>query len=327
MSESVLSVTAVGPLVSFQDGGRHGFMRYGVPASGPMDRLSHAAANAALGNPLNATCMEVSLGGVALKCLSGSITIAIAGGGFRVSHRGHELGSWSVLTLKAGDDLAIHPGFWGSWCYIAFAGLPDVPHWLGSTATHTLSGLGGGLLARGQKVHFRQAQVLAEETRGIACPVSARPRHVLRVTLGPQDRHFASETVSAFLAGPWRLSAASDRMGVRLQGPAVMPRSALDIPSEPITRGAVQVAGDGIPTILLADHQTTGGYPKIATVLDSDLDALAQLRPRAPIAFQLVKPRDAIQIGRRSQSRSYRYISAILNGLAASNDKPIEWES
>jgi allophanate hydrolase len=133
----------------------------------------------------------------------------------------------------------------------------------------------------------------------------------LHVVPGPQDRFFAPETMTAFLAGPYRLTDAYDRMGVRLQGPALPPHAPLDMPSEPIVRGSVQVAGDGVPTVLLADHQTTGGYPKIATVIDTDLDAFVQLRPRDMVAFQAVTPERAVELARMRAASAARYLAAI----------------
>jgi allophanate hydrolase len=310
MSRAVLSVTQAGPLVSLQDQGRSGYMRFGVPESGPMDRLSFAAAQAALGNSPSTPLIEVSLGGLALRCESGSVSVAVTGGGFRVTCGAAETGSWSVVTLTAGQTLAVRPGFWGSWCYVAFAGELAAPQWLGSAATHTLSGLGGGKLVQGQELTVATPRIVRE--RSIACPIMARPRHTVRVTMGPQDRFFDQETIAAFRNGPWRLSDQSDRMGVRLSGPVIAPLAALTIVSEPITRGAVQVAGDGVAAVLLADHQTTGGYPKIATVIDCDLDAFAQLRPRAPVAFRVITPEDALAISRRKALWSRLYLGSMV---------------
>lgn len=314
MSEAVLEVISVGPLVSIQDRGRSGFMRFGVPASGPMDRLAAAAANAVLGNAADAPVIEVSLGGLALRCVSGGVTVAVAGGGFRVHHGETDCSAWHVLTLEAGCEIAIRPGFWGSWCYLAFAGQLAAHEWLGSAATHSQSGLGGGRLAKGQELRVTAAVPLPAAEGHFPCPVAARARHTVRVTPGPQDRHFDPRTIAAFAAGPWRLSDASDRMGVRLLGPAIAPRGALDIPSEPITRGAVQVAGDGIPAVLMADHQTTGGYPKIATVIDCDLDGFAQLRPRAPVEFRIISAEDAVAIARRRALLAELYLGSLRSG-------------
>lgn len=298
MSDATLSVVFAGPHVSVQDGGRPGLMRFGVPCSGPMDRLSFAAANLALGNDAHAPGIEVSMAGLVLECVSGEVSYAVAGGGFIVDHAGARRSSWNIATLRAGERLAIRPGHWGSWCYLALAGNLLAGEWLGSVSTHALSGFGGGRLASGQRLRIAGAARREEREGELPCPVSARPRKELRVTLGPQQRFFAPDTIAAFLQGPWRTTDAWDRMGVRLSGPLIAPRANLDMPSEPIVRGAVQVAGDGVATVLLADHQTTGGYPKIATVLDCDLDAFVQLRPRDPVAFRAVSAAEATGIAR-----------------------------
>ena len=311
MSEALLAVGFAGPHVSIQDAGRPGFMRFGVPASGPMDRASFAAANAALGNPPGHPAIEISMGGLVLECLSGAVTFVVAGGGFIVEQGGRKAGSWTIATLRAGERLAIRPGHWGSWTYLAFAGRIEVQGWLGSLSTHALSGLGGGRLASGQRLSVADAELREEREGAIPCPVTARPRQQLHVVPGPQDGLFSAETVAAFLAGPYRLTDAYDRMGVRLQGPGLPLGAVLDMPSGPIVRGSVQVAGDGVATVLLADHQTTGGYPRIATVIDTDLDAFVQLRPRDAIAFRAVTPDHAVEQARLRAASAARYLAAI----------------
>lgn len=311
MSEAVLSVSFAGPHVSIQDGGRPGLMRFGVPQSGPLDRRSFAAANVALGNPAETPAIEVSLGGLSLSCISGTVSFAVAGGGFILDHAGVKRGSWTIATLRPGEKLTIRPGPWGSWCYLSFAGVLQSQHWLGSVATHALSGFGGGRLAAGQTLTIFDTERREDRKGDIPCPVSARPRHEARITIGPQDRFFAAETLQSFLSGPWRLTDAWDRMGLRLVGPTIAPEAVLDMPSEAILRGSVQVAGDGVASILLADHQTTGGYPKIATVLDCDTDALMQLRPRDPVTFRPVSNHEAIAIARLAARANKVYLAAL----------------
>ncbi len=305
MTDAVLEVLFAGPHVSVQDAGRPGLMRFGVPASGPLDRQAFAAANLALGNPPDAPAIEVSLGGLVLTCRSGEVGFAVAGGGFILDHAAQKRGSWTIATLRAGEKLAIRPGHWGSWCYLAFAGALQSPLWLGHAATHALSGFGGGRLAAGQV--WTVAGTRAAREGAFPCPVFARTRHDLRVTIGPQDRFFTPGTIDTFLHAPWRITEAWDRMGVRLAGPQIAPEAALDMLSEPILRGSVQVAGDGVASVLLADHQTTGGYPKIATVLDCDLGAMVQLRPRDLLRFTAVSPAEAVQIARAEAGRRHRY--------------------
>lgn len=317
MSDAIVSVEFAGPLVSFQDGGRPGFMRFGVAHSGAMDRNAFAAANAALGNPPGATAIEISLGGLVLRCQRGSVSFAIAGGGFAVEHAGRSGSSWQVATLRAGETLSIRPGRWGSWTYLAFAGEIAARRWLGSTATHSTSGLGGGKLSAGDEIVIVNAQCRDDRVGAIARPVFARPRHEVHVVLGPQERFFSAQVIEAFLGQRFRLTSAYDRMGVRLAGPPLAPRAPLDMPSEPIQRGSVQVAGDGVATVLLADHQTTGGYPKIATVIGSDLDAFAQLRPHDEIRFRALEPEDAICLTRRRAGIVARYLEAVSTGPVA----------
>ena len=298
MSRARFNVIAAGPLVTLQDRGRPGFMRFGVPASGPMDRKSHAVAAAALGGLSRGPAIEVSRGGLTLECSEGRVTIAIAGGGFTVTLGAQSFGSWCVATIGEGDRVTISPGHWGSWCYIAFAGNLTADEWLGSRSTLAVNRLGGRVLAAGEGIVIEDAVVLSAGPRPLPCPIWARPRHRLRVVRGPQDRFFSEATLALLAGAPFTLTDSGDRMGVRLRGPSLPPASALSIPSEPVLRGSVQVSGDGAATILLADHQTTGGYPKIATVISDDIDGLVQCRPHERIAFQLVSPDEAIGITR-----------------------------
>lgn len=290
-----LRIHEAGPLASVQDGGRPGLMRFGVPQSGPMDRLAFAMANAALGNPKGAAALEIPPAGLVLDCVSGALSVALAGGGFRATCAGVTRDGASVFPLRAGDRLALRPGDWGNWAVLAVAGRLAVPAWLGSAATHTASGLGAGLLRPGMTLEVTRAS-LRPERHGPFAPLP-RPDGRLRVVIGPQERFFSPELVQALLTKPFRISAARDRMGQRLDGPR-LPPLAIDMPSEPVLRGSVQVAGDGVATVLMADHQTTGGYPKIATVIGPDLDALARMRPGEVLHFQAIHPDQAVRIAR-----------------------------
>lgn len=339
MAEARLSVRACGPLVSYQDGGRFGLMRFGVPASGPMDRLAHALAQAALGRPLDATAIEISMGGLDLLCESGDVSFCIAGGDFQVLHGDAAARAWCVRTLRAGERLAVRPGRWGSWTYLAFAGELVCGAWAGHTATHASSGLGGGQLARGSELVVRHARVCEEREGELPVPDIARARTLARVVLGPQTAQFSPEATAALLSQPFTVTAACDRMGMRLAGPALPLRDALSIPSEPIVRGSVQVAGDGVASILLADHQTTGGYPKIATLLSCETDGVAQLRPHEPLRFQAVTAEEALGLARshaQATRRALKDIDAVrgslnerlmrenlISGMVASDQAPL----
>ncbi len=311
MAEAQFLIRHAGPHVTIQDAGRPGLSRYGVPASGAMDRPALALANAALGNPPGAACVEVSPGGLQLELTRGAITLAVAGGGFVVEVNGQKGGSWSVLTLTAGDRMTIRPGPWGSWTYLAFAGALQAAEWLGACATHSTSGLGGGRLVFGGTLTVQNAETRPRRAGPIPCPVWCRPRHEVPLVLGPQDRFFPAHAVQALLEQPFHLTASHDRMGVRLDGPRLMPESALSIPSEAVLRGAVQVSGDGVVTVLLADHQTTGGYPKIATLAGAETDRFAQLRPGDTVLFRAVSPRAALLMARQRAAQTDACLAAL----------------
>jgi allophanate hydrolase len=304
-----LTVAFAGPHVTVQDGGRPGLARFGVPRSGAMDRLALAAANLAVGNAPEAAAIEVSLGGLQLDCVGGPISFAVAGGGFIVEHGGQKGGSWQVATLQPGERLVIRRGPWGAWCYLAFAGGLVTKPWLGSAATHSQSGFGGGRVVTGDELSVEAPRFVA--TQALPCPAFARPLTQIAATLGPQDRFFAPDQIAALEGAIWRLSGAYDRMGVRLTGPLLPPDAPLDMPSEPVARGSVQVAGDGVATVLLADHQTTGGYPKLATVLDADLDRFAQLRPGDAFRFRLLAADAALHHARMIAGMRARWLEAL----------------
>ena len=311
MSSAVLRVVRCGPLVSFQDGGRPGMMRFGVPASGPMDRFSHAAANVALGRAATSTAIEVSLGGLVVTCADAPVTIAVCGGGFVVDHAGERSGSWTVRTLAPGDTLSISAGVWGSWCYLAVAGELVASRWLDSTSTHVRAGLGGGVLRPGDDLVVTDARADDAREGPVDPPPGAAPGRLLRVVSGPQTECFAPDALDVLLGGPYVLTTAYDRMGVRLDGPPLPIVDVLSIASTPLVRGSVQVAGDGVPTVLFADHQTTGGYPKIATVLDADVDRAAQLRAGDAVSFVEVDPAAAVLAARVAAARRSADLSVV----------------
>lgn len=311
MTRALFRVEHAGPLTTVQDRGRFGYLRYGVTEAGPMDRQAFAIAQAALGNPPGAAAIETTIGGVTLRCLEGAVTVASVGGGFHTLLDGKPVGAWAVFTLREGSLLTVRPGYWGSWTYLAFAGDIVAPAWLGSRATNVLSDFGGKRLEAGQDLEIRDAACRPERERDLPLPVTSRPRQEIRVVLGPQDRFFAPATIRQFLSEPFTLSNEYDRMGVRLRGPMLPIAAKLDMPSEAIPRGSVQVPGHGDPIVLLADHQTTGGYPKIAVLASVDQDAFAQLRSRDRVAFRAVSLDQAVAIARTRRSAQRHYLDAL----------------
>jgi biotin-dependent carboxylase-like uncharacterized protein len=301
-SEAMLRILSVGPGATLQDGGRHGYLRFGVTAAGPMDPLAHATANLAIGNPTGATAIEVSVGGIELTTERASLNIAIAGGEFAISLDGRPLSPAVVLNLEEGAVLKIRAGAHGCWCYLAVAGQLNVPKVLGSHATHTRTGFGGvngRAIIAGDRLGFEPRGRSEPSIGAIAAPWLERPVDSIRVVLGPQHDYFAEDQIAAFLAGPWTVSARSDRMAYFLDGPRLTHARGYNIVSDGIAMGAIQVPGDGRPIVLMADRQSTGGYPKIATIIGPDLGRLAQARPGTVFSFADVSIEQAVAARRQ----------------------------
>jgi biotin-dependent carboxylase-like uncharacterized protein len=310
MSDVEFSISYAGPLVTFQDIGRPGNMRYGVSASGPMDIVSFEAANAVLGNETKQTAIEISLGGLILQCHEGSITLAITGGDFLIEYQGQKISSWTVLTIQKGERLSVRAGKSGSWAYLAFSGKLNVKDWLNSSSTHSTSGFGGGVLKTGQKFTLTDASNQENRIGPILKP-NFYTNDLIHAVLGPQDQYFMNTAIKIFSNSIFKVSDNYDRMGMQLTGPKLELKSALSIPSEPVVKGSIQVSGDGIPTILLADHQTTGGYPKIATVISSDINKLVQLRSNQNVEFILINSNEALQKTRKFLDMKEKYLQKI----------------
>jgi biotin-dependent carboxylase-like uncharacterized protein len=295
-SDAILRVLSGGPGATLQDAGRHGYLRFGVTAAGPMDRLAHAAANHAVGNSAGATAIEVSVGGIEVTAESAPLRVAIAGGEFALSLDGRPLPSAVALTLDEGAVLKIRAGASGSWCYLAVAGRFALPKVLGSHATHTRTGFGGvdgRAITAGDRLGIERSGS-STSPGAIVAPWLDRPFDTVRVVLGPQQDYFADDQISAFLAGPWSVSARGDRMACFLDGPRLLHAHGYNIVSDGIAMGAIQVPGDGRPIVLMADRQSTGGYPKIATVIGPDIGKLAQARPGTTFRFEAVSIEQAV---------------------------------
>jgi biotin-dependent carboxylase-like uncharacterized protein len=302
-AEAILRILSAGPGTTLQDAGRHGYLRFGVTAAGPMDSLAHATANLAVGNQAGATALEVSVGGIAVTAESAPLCVAVAGGEFSLSLDGRPLPPAVVLTLDEGAMLKIRAGGKGSWCYLAIAGQLDVPKMLGSHATHTRTGFGGvngRAIVAGDRLGIARSGSSAPAST-IVAPWLDRRFDTLRVVLGPQHDYFADDQIAAFLAGPWTVSAKGDRMACFLDGPPLTHARGYNIVSDGIALGAIQVPGDGRPIVLMADRQSTGGYPKIATVIGPDLGRLAQARPGTTFRLEAVSIAQAV-VARREEA-------------------------
>jgi len=298
---TVLRILHAGPVCTVQDAGRHGYLRFGVTPAGPMDWIAHRMANILAGNAPGAAAIEIGPGGLSVAAEGGPLRIGIGARGFRVRRDGNDLPTRVALTLQPGARLDIAPGPTHLWAYLAVAGGFDTPAVMGSHATHLRSGIGpfgGRALTTGQGLPVRaearaNVAVAKVEEWGLFEPVPP-DTGPLRFVPGPQEDAFAPGMLAAFAAATYRVAARSDRMAWRLTGPALTHAQGHDIVSDGIAPGAIQVPGDGLPLVLMADRQPTGGYPKIGTVIRADLPRLAQTRPGQSVRFVPVTPDSAV---------------------------------
>jgi biotin-dependent carboxylase-like uncharacterized protein len=313
----LVEVTDPGLANSIQDLGRIGYRHMGIAVSGCLDTLLARCANALVGNPAECACIEVRAAGPALTVRQGRVRAALTGTltATVVRCAGGELDipSWQSVSLDPGDELRV--GFLtGGAAYVAISGGFVTPLQLGSRSLYRRAEIGEPI-APGMDIPCVALPC------GGAYENSADPwRHdegPIRIMLGPQDDHFKPAAIAGLLDSDYTATAQSDRMGMRLEGPALVhltPASA-DIVSDGTTLGAIQVPGNGQPIILLADCQTAGGYPKIATVISADLPRLAQVRPGQTIRFQAVDGAQARQALQTLETRWKWWAYGIVHGL------------
>jgi len=295
-----LVVTACGPMTSLQDGGRVGYQRLGISNSGAMDRLSLAAANALVGNGAGAGAIEFVLLGGSFSVEGGTARVAVAGAPCAVTVDGQLVPMMTTLILRPGQSLDIGSARAGVYIYLAVAGGFDVAPQLGSLSLHPRAGIGGiegRPLRPGDRIPLHSAEAPDGPLLGLP-PVPVVTDEPIRVVLGPQDDHFTETGVATFLSATYTVSQEADRMGYRLAGPQIEHSRGYNIVSDGIVWGSVQVPGSGEPIVMMADRQTTGGYPKIATVISADLRLVAQRRPGQSIRFQAVAVGEAQHVAR-----------------------------
>jgi biotin-dependent carboxylase-like uncharacterized protein len=295
---SVLVVDHVGPATSVQDGGRFGAQRYGLPPSGVMDRLALAIANVLAGNAPFAAAIEIGPLGARFTVREGRVRLALAGAVREATVAGRPLAMQTTALLAAGDSLVVGAAREGVFSYLGIAGaIPGEPVF-GSLSVNAHAGLGHPFarpLQAGDVLALPDAVPVVDERRLPQRPLAPGP---IRVVPGPQDEEFSAAARDLFCATEWRISAISDRMGYRLEGPAIAHTLGHDIVSDGTVNGSVQVPGNGQPIVLMPDRGTTGGYPKIATVISADLGRLAQTPPGHAIRFRAVTVEEAQQAAR-----------------------------
>ena len=307
---AALRLVSAGLLTTLQDLGRFGYQHLGIPVSGALDPVSLSAANLLVGNPPDTAALEIAYQGPTLAVETDSVRVACAGAAAaievvaaREGSRSRRLGMLRSARLERGDLIRIGALSGGAVLYLAVAGGFDVPAVLGSRSTLLRAGIGGlngRALAAGDRLRLCQGKA-AETQEVMLAALDLAPPPCFRIILGPQDDYFTADALRLLTRATFTVTAASDRMGMRLAGPRLEHSKGYNIVSDGIAPGAVQVPGNGLPIVLLADRQTTGGYPKVATVISADLPALGRLTPGAKLRFGLISIEEA-EARRRQQA-------------------------
>jgi len=288
---STLVVEQSGLQTSVQDLGREGYGPMGVSPSGAADPVSLRLANLLVGNPADAAGLELTLLGGSYLFPEGGV-VALVGADFGATLNGRPLEMGTPHAVLPGGRMSLGRTRGGARCYLSVAGGVRVAPVLGSASTHLLSGLGGfkgKALQKGDVLEIgAPTKRLQRRKLGAKARDAFLPRKTLRVTEGPQFDWFLDAAQGALLQSAFQVTEESDRMGLRLQGPALAMRSEREMISEGVSLGAVQVTTAGQAILLFVEQQTAGGYPKIANVIGADLYCIGQLRPRDEIRFARV---------------------------------------
>ena len=289
MTDPALLVEEAGPLTTVQDLGRPGLASLGVPESGALDPRALKLANRLVGNPEDAAGLEVTFGGLSLKARH-PVVLAVTGAPVPVTVDGSAAGLGCAVPVPAGSRIKLGSPRYGVRSYLALRGGVRSDLVLGSASTDLLAGIGAPL-SDGDDLDVGAApDTEVPVVDGVPLSTPTGGDLVLRVVLGPRDDWFTDEALDLLLGSEWTVESRSNRIGVRLTGPILQQRRKRELPSEGTIAGSLQVPHSGQPTLFLADHPITGGYPVIAVVHTSDLPQLAQARPDQLVRFRQISP-------------------------------------
>lgn len=316
-----LKILQPGPQTTVQDFGRLGYQAYGVPVCGALDTVALRLANRLVGNDEGAAALECRLAGPSFTVLDGAVRLALTGADATVdvTVEGETITypAWRAIDTPEGATVRVS-ALRGSGCAIlAIAGGIDVPAVLGSRSTDLKGRFGGHEgrpLAAGDPL---AVGALPPDGRfsgpcfELPSPPSLAFTGTLRVVLGPQAEAFSEEGIATFLATPFRVSREADRMGMRMEGVPLAFNKGADIVSDGIATGSIQVPGSGLPIVLLADHQTIGGYAKIATVISADLPGASRLLPGVEVRFAPVTVAEAEEARRALENELAKLIDSL----------------
>lgn len=324
--KEMVEVIKPGMLTTIQDLGRTGYQQFGMVVSGAMDAYAFRMANLLAGNSDGAAALEITLKGPILKILR-NCTLSVTGGDLSPLVDGKPIPMWATVHIHAGSLLEFGRPQSGCRSYLAINGGFDVPQVMGSRSTYLRAGIGGfhgRALREGDRLCVADNSSLPPSLKPIRrLSPSLIPEYQedieLRVIPGPQWDYFTKESQALFLSSIFHISPQSDRMGYRLSGATLEVKPNHEQITDPIPLGAVQVPAEGNPIILLADRQTTGGYPKIATIISVDIPKIAQGKPGDQVRFHVVDIDESHYL-LREQERVFRILKA---GVQWTKDKRV----
>lgn len=296
-----MKILAAGPLSTIQDKGRFGYQKSGIGTSGVMDQDAYETANFLVGNENGEAVIEATLMGPTIEFEEECIC-AITGADMTPLLDGIPVENYKTFRAMPGQILVMGMAVNGCRSYLSVMGGIDVPIVMNSRSTNLkchFGGLEGRALKSGDRLKHGRSSLSPEEILKRKAPkVHYSSEVLLRVIEGPQDDYFTEAGKSVFYKSTYTVSVDSDRMGFRLEGPEIENVNGVDIVSDGIALGAIQVPSSGKPIILLSDRQTTGGYAKIAVVIRRDIPKLVQLKPGDKIRFKAVSIEEAQKNGR-----------------------------
>ncbi|MDD6657534.1 MAG: biotin-dependent carboxyltransferase family protein [Lachnospiraceae bacterium] len=291
----IMTILQAGPLTTIQDAGRFGLMEYGIGQSGVMDYQSYRQVNQLVGNDKNEAVLEMTLMGSEIL-FDEETLIAYTGADMQAKLDEVPIERGRAYLIQKGQRLKFGMAKSGVRAYLAIAGEMQVPVIINSKSTNLkckMGGLDGRKLQNGDELKVQVRKYSKKKTEKLLKkqmePTDYEEKKMIRVVLGPQDDCFSEKGIKTFLSEDYIVSMESDRMGIRMEGPKIEGKGKTDIVSDGIVFGSIQVTSAGLPIAMMADHQTTGGYAKIATVVKEDLPKLAQARPGDHVVFQKVE--------------------------------------
>ncbi len=307
-----------------QDKGRWGYQEFGMPVTGAMDDYSIRLANILVGNHEYDAVLETTLMGPEIAFNIDAV-IAITGANMMPRVNGHIVPMWRSLLIYKGDVLSFSFSKEGTRSCIAIAGGFDIPTVMGSRSTFVRGGIGGfegRILKKGDELSVRESNAVLQQIANRIIPQKYIPDYKescrIRTVLGPQDDCFTEESIDKFFGSEYHVTNEADRMGYRLEGPALEHKNGADIISDGINLGSIQIPGHGMPIVMMADRQTTGGYTKIATVISTDIPLMAQLKPGNKVRFERIDLQEAHRLLREYEDK----ISAIKSYVSSNQLEP-----